>query len=457
MSKKPFDRSQFKKTVSAEELKAQDEAIEKVAGNQRDNNYAGYHTIEEGVNKFRIYPGHMDDAGNPLPFIAPVQRWWLSVEVEDKDEKTGKVSTKVVRKRVFDGRVHSAIGKDIVDEYIKFLEKILREQGLTQEKIDEQMLPIYGRYSKDPKQRVNGITGKPEWIMFADKIEGSGKVFGKLPIGKAVKIRLDDLIAREGADEPLGSDSTNPFTDPDDGRLLEITYDKSATRPQDYYKTEIDNSFNKETKMVNLVPLRDEDLMAFMEFDSLHKQYIDNYTQADFELAIEGLKNLDEENEFGVFAYDDFLNICEELSTAYPEKAETDEDKEEVDEFDFDSMDRAAMKKFIKANGCGIIVTKDLSDDDIRDRLYDWLDTQEKEVAGDPSVEEPEEPEQEEEEAEEEEEAAEEEEEEETTPQAMRKKAAVVEEEEEEEEEAAPKKMSAAERIAALKKKQGKE
>lgn len=446
MSKKPFDRSQFKKTVSVKELKAQDQAIDKVSGN-KDSGYAGYHTIEDGLNRFRIYPGHISDEGKMLPFIMPVQRWWLSVDVENKDEKTGKTETKRVRKRVFDGRVHSSTGKDIVDEYIKFLEATLRKEGATNEEVIEKTLPIYGRYSPVPKERINGIMGKPEWIMFADKIDGAAKTFGKLPIGKAAKIRLEDLISRESADEPLGSDSTNPFTDPDDGRLLEITYNKAATKAADYYKTEIDSSFNKETKMINLSPLSDSDLQKFMEFDSLHKQYNDCYTVEDFQTAIEGLRNLDEENNFGVFQYDEFLDICEAFSKLYPEKGAKAEKKktEKADGFDFDNMTRNELKIFNRDNNCGMVITTKTSDDDIRDALYDWLEDQNRALAAA-------EEEVEEEEVEEEIEEEIEEEEEDTTPQA-RRGAVVVEEDEEED--AAPK-VSTKDRLAALKAKAGK-
>ncbi len=389
---KKFDRSKFKDTVTAEQLQAQDQAVEKAAGKDYDNNYASWHKIEEGVNKFRLYPAHPNEEGHS--FVVPVQRWWLTVEVEEKDDKGNVVMNgsspkmKKVRKRVFDGRVHSKVGKDVVNEYIEFLTRTLRGEGLSEAEITEKLLPIYGRFSPVPAQRVNGITGKPEWVMFAEKVQGEQRIFGKLPIGKAVKIRLNDLIARESADEPIGSEATNPFTDPDDGRLLEITYNGKATKAADYYKTEIDSSFDKDTKMIKLMPLSDDDLGKFMEFDSLHDQYVDCYTTRDFEVAMEGLKNLDEENDFGVFQYDVFLDTCEELSKAYPEpkaKSETEdaskEESKEVGEFDFDNMDRNALKIFNRDNNCGLVVTKNMDDDAIREELYAWLDAQQQALA----------------------------------------------------------------------------
>lgn len=406
---KKFDRSAFKDTITAAQLKAEDQKIKSVTSKSNDNGYVGYHTITEGLNRYRIYPAHPNDEGHS--FIVPVQRWWLSIEVVERDEngkekfdkKTKKPIMKMVRKRVFDGRIHSKVERDIVDEYIKFLTKILKEDGLSETEVQEKLLPINGSYAK----KINGIVGKPEWMMYADHIDGKTKTFGKLPVGKAVKMRINDIIAREGADEPLGSESNNPFTDPDDGRLLEITYDENATRPQDYYKTEINSAYDKVSKMIELHPLSDEDLEAFMEHKSLAEQYINCYTTKDFDLALEGLKNLDKENNYGVFEYDEFLDICEELSGLYPEPdevekegkeesksstkkftaskkvqaEETEEEEEEVEETDdINLMNRAQLKTFIKENECDIIVRSSMSDDDIRRDILAW---QESDMEGD--------------------------------------------------------------------------
>jgi len=456
-----FDRSKFKSTVTAAELEAQDKAVDKAAGKEFENTFATYHKIEDGLNRFRLYPAHPTEDGATHSFVVPVQRWWLEVEVKERDDD-GKVvmeggvpKMKKVRKRVFDGRIHSSVGKDIVDEYIKFLTRTLRGEGNDEAAVTEKLLPIYGKYSPVPAQRVNGITGKPEWMMFADKVVGGVSTFGKLPIGKAVKIRLNDLIARESSDEPLGSESTNPFTDPDDGRLFDVTYNKDAKKAMDYYKSEIDSSFNKETKQINLAPLTDKQLDDFMEFDSLHDQYVDCYTSADFDTAMEGLKNLDEANDFGVFAHEAFLDICEELSRAYPapkakdEEGEASEKEGEVAEFDFDAMDRKALKAFNKENECGIIVTKKMTDEEIREMLFAWLDEAQNAVAA-----EEEEVEEEEDEIEEEDEGEEEAEEEE-------EEAPVVEplpfeDEVKEEKPAAKKGGSAKDRIAALRNKKKK-
>jgi len=463
---KKFDRSKFKDTVTAEQLEAQDKAVDAAAGKVYDNNYAPWHKIEDGVNKFRLYPAHPNEKGHS--FVVPVQRWWLSVEVEERDDNNKVImegrspKMKIVRKRVFDGRVHSKIGKDVVNEYIEFLTKTLKSDGLDEAAVTEKLLPIYGRYSPVPAQRVNGITGKPEWVMYAEKVHGDVRTFGKLPIGKAVKIRLNDLIARESADEPIGSEATNPFTDPDDGRLLEITYNSKATKAADYYKSEIDSSYDKETKMIKLMPLSDDDLGKFMEFDSLHEQYVDCYTTRDFSLAMEGLKNLDTENDFGVFQHEAFLDICEELSKAYPEPKKKDEAEakeeveEEVSEFDFDKMERNALKIFNRDNKCGIAVTKSMSDDDLREALYSWLDSAEKEVEGNETVEEPEE---DVEEAVEEAVAEEVEEEVDDLPFDVKERGSATKPEtkEEEVEEAPAKEISTADRIKALRDKQAKD
>ena len=128
----------------------------------------------------------------------------------------------------------------------------------------------------------------------------------------------------------------------------------------------------------------------------------------DFERALEGLQNFDEENEIGLFDDDDWIEHLEEIKAQYDsddseedsapkkkavkkayakseddeeeEKDEADEEEEDEEEEDeeeendedgdeFDSMDRVALKKYITANGLEISVKKSMSDDDLRNAI----------------------------------------------------------------------------------------
>lgn len=374
-----MDRSKFRDTTKVSSLKAQDEKLNATLGINNGGgkgDYAKFHTVDKGKNKFRIYPPHPNEKENP--FIEAVQRWWLPLDVEEKNEKgevikdkKGNPKMKRTRKPVFDARIHSKVGQDIVAEYIAFLEKKLSDDGLDAEEISEAMLPIYGSYAR----KIQGILGKPAWVMYADKISGENMTFGRLEVGKAVKIGINNACAIESSDEPLGTESSNPFTDLDEGRAMVIDYNPESTTPTGYYAVSVDSELIKGSGgRVKLYSLTDEQLEAFMGYPSLADLYQDSYTTRDFELALEGLRNVDEDNDFGVFEYEDFLKIAERLSKAYPqpknkESKREDDEEEEEGEISLDKMDRKQLKTYIKENSLSITVIQSMSDDDIREAI----------------------------------------------------------------------------------------
>ena len=138
-------------------------------------------------------------------------------------------------------------------------------------------------------------------------------------------------------------------------------------------------------------------------------EVIYKYGMRDFERALEGLQNFDEDNEIGLFDDDDWLEHLEEIKAQYdadeeeekpkksakkvvnkdtsaPKKAvvededdeEEDDTPEEEDDTDdaedtegdeFDDMDRSELKKYISKNGLEISVKKSMSDDDLREAI----------------------------------------------------------------------------------------
>lgn len=409
MSTTKFDRSKFKPTQVAA-MKQADKDVEAVVKN-RDAS-AGFIDIKkDGSHKLRIYPPHPDGGGNLFVETKVVN--WLKVSVPERDKegnivndsKNGKAKMKIGSKPIFNSKVHGDTEKDVVEEYIKFAEKIAKENYPGDEKAQKEFLePIYGGYNS----KHDGIMPRTSWVMYVDKITDGSKAFGRVEIGKAVKQRLNAISASEGSNDPLGTD---PFTDIVDGRAVIITYDSKATRSQDFYTTEIDSSFDKDTKMVNLYPLSDTDLDNFMKYPSLHSMFKNAYKKKDFDFAMEGLKNLDDEHKLGVFQYEEFLDICEEISNYYPEEEQTAKadgsdieakftdkrkpaavaqkevkgtkpaakaivKKEEVIEREpdaFDDMERDELKEFCRDNRTGIIVSNKMSEDDIRAKLRTWF------------------------------------------------------------------------------------
>lgn len=388
-----FNRN-IKDTVKSDELKATDKQVENTVG-RYDKTYVGFHELDEGLNKFLIMPSHefvkqmLGEDVKSEPFIVPKQKWWLPIEVEDKDDK-GNVkkdkkgdAIKVIKnKGIFDARIHSEVKRDIVDIYINMLKKKFEDEygADNKEAIAKAMLPVYGQYSKNPAQRVQSIIGKPAWAMYAEKVVGNAKSLAQLEVGKAVKIRINELIAIEEANQPIGSESNNPLTQVDDRRALIVKYNSHAEDAKLYYITELDNSYDQKTKKVNFYPISDEELEAFLKLPSLSAMYKNCYTKRDFDLAMQGLEIFDERNEFGIFASNDFLDEAEALRKLYPEPKEevvVDADagaaEEEEDGADkFETMNRDELKKFARENKTGLAIHSRLSDDEIRNSLREW-------------------------------------------------------------------------------------
>lgn len=396
-----FNRSKFKDSTSSDALKAADKSVENVVRTNQRGNYAGFHTIENGINKFVLMPSHesikqmmSDDDIKGEPFVVPKQIFWLPREVEDKDEKgavkkdkKGNAIMKVINYPVMDARIHSEVKRDIVDVYINTFKKQLEEELGTgkdaEAAIKERMLIVYGSYQK----HIQGIVGKASWIMYAEKITGDQKVFGRLEIGKAVKMRINELIAIEEANMPIGTETNNPFTDIELRRALTIKYNSKAEDAKLYYITEIDSDIDKDPKsptykQVKFYPIPDQQLEEFLKFPSLSLLYKNCYTTKDFDYAISGLKMFDDKHELAIFSNKDFLDEAEHMRKLFPEPkeeevvAETAGTEEESGD-KFDNMDRDEMKEYARKNKTGIVIHSKLKDEELRDLLKDWESNQE--------------------------------------------------------------------------------
>jgi hypothetical protein len=120
---------------------------------------------------------------------------------------------------------------------------------------------------------------------------------------KAVRDQLSDVIAAEEADDTIEVD---PFTHPDEGRPILLTYDSKAKKSADYYKV----SLSKKATV-----LSDEDLQWLFEQPSLTSQLTDVYDKKQFDMAVEGLRLFDTENDIELFDEDDFQEILKEIET----------------------------------------------------------------------------------------------------------------------------------------------
>lgn len=358
------DRSKLKATEMST-LKKQESAVNKATN--KGSNRAGFVTVDKGWNKFRIYPKHPDAES----FIFPAVRHYIPFIGKDDDGKE-----KLMKKFIFNSKVHGNTEKDVIDEYLNFARKIWADQINDQNELTKKLAPLFGQ---------NGITGKAEWVCYVDKYDPKGKKvdFGRLKLTAGAKNKMEKLTITEEADQPIVID---PFTDPDEGIAIILHYtpdalDKSGKKDlKNFYNLSLEQ---KQVTKFNIelipTPLTDEEIEAFLLQEPLHKMYVNSYTRKDFETAVAGLRLIDDENKYGVFNHPEFLEVLEEIDKYYPE---IDEVKDEVEDEkpkvvnsgdDLDPLNREELKALIRREfGEGvIIIRKSFSDDSIRDLIRD--------------------------------------------------------------------------------------
>ncbi len=383
MSKNDF-RSQFKAT-SVKKLKKfvdEDDAI--MGGNSNE-----YLNLEDGKTiKIRIFPAHPGQEG----FYVKRKCYWMSFPGNDGELHRGTV---------LDSIAHGNTKYDLVQEYVKFAKKMYSNDVAKMDAL----------IGTGPKS--NSLNPQYSWLCYADRVLEDTELRAKIwEFKKMVRDQLNKLTFSEDEDDAIEVD---PFTDVDEGVPVLVKYLKNPNKKkgENYY----DVSFPKKQTPR---PLTDEELEYFANLKPL-SEVVPTYSMSDFERALEGLQNFDEENDFDLFDDENWLEIVEKVKaqydaadsdeddqpkkktvkkvakksepeeddsddddteeqtaepeeqTAEPEEDEDDSDdegEEDAEEDDqFTDMDRTALKKYIKSESLDITVKKSMTDDDIREAI----------------------------------------------------------------------------------------
>lgn len=390
-------RAQLKATSLKKLQKQIDEDNATIGANSNE-----YLNLEDGKTiKVRIFPAHPGEEN----FYVAKKCYWLTVSGNDGDPR---------RTTVLDSRVHGGTKYDVVEEYTKYAK----------------------RFCKGDAAKIEAITGQKDslnpsftWLCYADRVSDDEQLRARIwEMKKMVRDALNRMAFSEDEEEAIEVD---PYTDVDEGMPIMVTYRKNPNKKkgENFYEV----SFPKKAKAR---PLTDEEIDYFMSLKPL-SEVVGTYGLSDFERALEGLQNFDEEHEIGLFDDEEWLSHLEEIRAQYdddedggeeeeeekpkakkttakkptapakkeePEEEEEEgddeeeeeEESEESDGDEFDDMERSELKKYIKDNGLDITVKKSMTDDDLRDAIR----------AASATAEEPEEEEEAEEEPEEEEEEA---------------------------------------------------
>jgi hypothetical protein len=318
-------KDRFKRT-KLKTLNDQDKELQQrgFKGKSRRN----YLKIEDGENYFRLLPAHIESKSFAYKAVRH-QLPWIYAQENGPDRESFK--------NIFNARQHGGAKKDIIEEYIKFVEYIASsEMGDKSEKEIEDFLKHVNGWKGERWNRGLGADDKDMMYAISCSRSSKGELIagdiGVLEIGKSIKTDINKMAA--GAQDEEDPAGTEPFTDPEIGIPIKITRNSKAKKPADYYITE----FYKLKSAASPVPIPtpwaidDEILEELDKKDSLEKMYGPNvYTRRDFELALKGLELFDKKFKYGVFEYDEWNDIVTELSEDWPVEGESEDEGETED------------------------------------------------------------------------------------------------------------------------------
>lgn len=359
-------RSQLKATSLKKLQKQIDEDNAAIGANNNE-----YLNLEDGKTvKIRIFPAHPDEEN----FYVAKKCYWLTIAGNDGDPR---------RIQVLDSRLHGGTKYDVVEEYVKYAKRFCKGDAAKIEAITGQRDSLNPSYS---------------WLCYADTVREDEQLRARIwEMKKMVRDALNRMAFSEDEEEAIEVD---PYTDVDEGLPVLVTYRKNPNKKkgENFYEVAF-------PKKVKARPLTDEEIEYFMSLKPLG-EILGSYGLSDFERALEGLQNFDEEHEIGLFEDEDWLAHLEEIRAQYDddggeteeeeekpkskkttakkstpakkveepdeeveEDEEEDDEEEEEEESDgdeFDEMERSELKKYIKDNELDIAVKKSMSDDDLR-------------------------------------------------------------------------------------------
>jgi len=378
-------RNKYKATT-IKELKKSVEADDAALSLGKGNN--SFLEIVDGKNRFRIAPKSTNDKS----FYHSRAMCWVSIEDNEGN---------MVRRPVFNSKQHGGTKLDVIEEYISFVKSSLENiEGKTEKviKANQEKLKAFLDWKE-------GLKYNFDWLAYAwplTKTEDGfekGKI-GLLGMNKTVRDGVNNAAIVD--DEDDDTIIPDPFTDPDTGKPILITYDGKGKKATDKYKVQM---------LPKALRLSDEDLEELDKQTPLSKLLENVYTRKDFDRAVEGIKNYDIENEIDLFDDEEFQEILAKVSKQYgasdeddkaPKKkskkpadddddddepakpiakkkqvAEEDDDEEEApkkkiikkESDKFDKMDRDDLKEYIVENEYDIKLLKADSDDEIRTKI----------------------------------------------------------------------------------------
>jgi hypothetical protein len=243
-------------------------------------------------------------------------------------EELGADFKLATNKRIFISKLHGNPEiPDVIEEYIKFANKMISDITQDQDERKAKRAPISGWKEKNGTWHP-GIMPGTSYMCYVFPWELADREVKRFEMWDKNMDEVEKLYAAfDDPEEPL---TVDPFSDPKEG--VPLVFDKVKNDKQ---KFDIIISDKKAPRAMNFkdfvakFALSDAEIAEVNEKPSLSEMYTNVYGRRDFELALNGLQLFDEKNEMGVFANDEFMSIVEAIAINYDDTEEKPTEKEE--------------------------------------------------------------------------------------------------------------------------------
>lgn len=318
-----IDRSRFQgaKLSAIKDVQKNAEEHKKLFGEKGSR--IDFLDIDEGRNVFRILPPHPEDPIGSAYMPRRMAMMKCEVDVYENGEVTGR--TEVKFKNIFIATQHGGLPQDPIEMYIDYVRKYANDAIDSKEERQRFLYPITGW--RDKKGWNWGIVPKTNYVCYAIK---DGKM-GRLELYESWIKDMQKLAITEDPNDVISMD---PFSDPNEGFPLIITKGKDDKNKTTFTLTKDEPSRLKREgweAFFDRTKITDEQLLELEKQEPLSKLYgSDVYSKRDFNLALDAIRRFDDENKYGIFDNDDFLNELAAIEALVPEPPDKDDDIKEM-------------------------------------------------------------------------------------------------------------------------------
>jgi hypothetical protein len=391
-----YDR--FKPTP-LKQMAERKEEVQKITNDSDDfqngDKFKKLNIKKDGTYNIRVYPPHPVPEANSLEakviYFVPGERKKRNDRNQVIKNEKGEEVIERYNRPVFDSRVHGQAPYDLIDTYIGLVKK--KAESLFPENKDNQknyLLPISG--NRFNGGTLNGLNPMRSFLMYGDLIdikEGEEVyTFHEFEVHRSIENGMQKIAAIENKQDPLGTDGC--FTDPLDGRPVQIIVDsvKGKANSADYYTVAITNEMEKVNvngKLINAMkqyPISEEQLDWYEKEVPALVEYRKKFTGKDLEIQLKGLILFDEEHRFNVLETEEFKDVYNTLDKLFPKVEEPAKENGSSEngyansnsgkpqsEDEFDLMDMAELRQYIKDAGLNITVLTRFTEQDVKETI----------------------------------------------------------------------------------------